>query len=324
MVGSIVIAIGAAALGSWFADAGLLIPLAVAGAALPLPLHAWWRAYHHGRNQRATSEALIQTLLEVIPEPAYLKDAQGRYLMVNTAFTRQRQQSPEQILGRTAFELAPDEDTARFVQAEDEAVLAGQIVYNEDLTRNAYSGDECLRLISKRSSLWLDGQRVIVGASFDISQVRHTETRLQQALDRQTEIAINTVNFVQRLLNVIPEPVYIKDAQGHYVFINEAFARQRNQTASEILGRTATELAPDGATAALVAHEDAEVLSGHSIHKEDQKPHPVTDDIIHRIVTKGACLDAEGRPVIIGANFDITDLRRAQADLQEALARERE
>jgi diguanylate cyclase (GGDEF)-like protein/PAS domain S-box-containing protein len=297
--------------------------LAGLGASL-LPAGLWWHEHTLRKEQQRSAQAFVQRLLDVIPEPVYVKDAQRRYVMINEAFARQRGEPHEKILGLSADDLAPDEQTARSIHAEDLAVLAGSNVYKEDLTRNPVTGVPLYRIVTKGSCLDLGGRPVIVGASFDVSRMHETEQRLQQALDRQTEIATNTVNFVQRLLNVIPEPVYIKDAQGHYIFINEAFARQRNQSAAEILGRSATELAPDEATARLVAREDAEVLSGRSIHKEDQKPNPVTGEIIHRIVTKGSCLDAEGKPVIIGANFDITALRKAQSGFQEALGRERE
>lgn len=266
------------------------------------------------------THAFVQRLIDVIPEPVYVKDAGGRYIIVNNAFIRLRQQPREAIVGSSARELAPDEQTMLAVAAEDQRVLAGETVFKEDHTTIASTGQESYRIVTKGSCLDTEGRPVIVGANFDISAMRRAEMQRQEALEQQTEIARNTEVFIQRLINVIPEPVYVKDASGHYIMINEAFARQRGQSQQEILNRTAVELAPNMDAADLVAQEDARVLAGASVYKEDITTHPVSGEKRYRVVTKGACLNASGNPVIVGANFDITRMRIAEQELQRALA----
>lgn len=52
----------------------------------------------------------------------FAKDTQGRYLMVNTAFARDFGRAPEQIVGRTDWELLPAEQ-ARFSTTSDQRVI---------------------------------------------------------------------------------------------------------------------------------------------------------------------------------------------------------
>jgi len=117
---------------------------------------------------------------------------------------------------------------------------------------------------------------------------------------------------VQRLIDVIPQPVYVKDAHSHYLLVNQAFATERGISKEELVGRLST-FTPE--MQRTVFAEDAEVLEGKPILKEEFRPHPLTGQPRYRVIAKGSCLDDEGRPVIVGANFDVTPWRLAEARL---------
>jgi diguanylate cyclase (GGDEF)-like protein/PAS domain S-box-containing protein len=69
--------------------------------------------------------AFIQQLIEAVPQPIFFKDAEGRYLGVNRAWERFFGIPREHFLGKSVFELYPDEpDLARRHHAKDAELFA--------------------------------------------------------------------------------------------------------------------------------------------------------------------------------------------------------
>ncbi|MDO6385892.1 PAS domain-containing protein [Uliginosibacterium sp. 31-12] len=260
---------------------------------------------------RAT-QVFIQRILDMIPDPVYVKDAAGRYILVNEAFARERAMPPEEILGSTALNLTGELEARETSLREDAEVLAGSEIFKEQHSTHPVSGAEVFRVVSKRRSTDSDGQPVIVGAHFDLTRWKLAERSLQQSLERERELRERVQTFTQRLIDVIPQPVYVKDAQSRYIMVNEAFAEDQQRPASELLGATPEMFPGDAAHVQLVREEDARVLSGEVLLKEERRRHALTGRDSYRLISKRSSLDAEGNPVIVGANFNITSWREAE------------
>lgn len=276
------------------------------------------RAGGRDRQESQIGE-FVQRLLDVIPEPVYIKDELGRYTFINKAFAQRRHQTPEQILGKSAAELAPDSVIAGLVAQEDRRVLAGNSVFKEDQTCNPLNGEPQYRIVTKGSCLDAGGRRVIVGANFDITNLRLTEQHLQEALQQQKALTESTREFIQKIVDVIPFPTYIRDANSRYQIVNEAFVRERGLSREKILGFSPQDLAPRTPQAKRSMEEDLSVLRGTPLHKEEGGQHPMTGELYFQLVMKGSCLDTQGHPVIVGINVDITELRNSELQLTAAL-----
>ena len=75
----------------------------------------------HNKND---SPDYRQALLDSLPVLAWLKDTEGRYLMVNESFAHYTGLSKEEIIGKTDYEIYPKEE-ADIYAASDRAVLSG-------------------------------------------------------------------------------------------------------------------------------------------------------------------------------------------------------
>ncbi|MBS1208752.1 MAG: histidine kinase [Proteobacteria bacterium] len=273
------------------------------------------------RHLRENVQAFTQRLIDVIPSPVYVRNPQGYYLLVNEAFARERGRNMEDLLSRRAWFT---EDAADRVQAEDARVLAGERIYKEEHIPHPDTGQERFRLISKRACKDTEGNTVIVGANFDVTPWRLAEQNLQAALSREKAFHQDTQIFIQRILDLIPDPVYVKDAVGRYILVNAAFARERGKPQEAILGLTARELSNDPEARDTSLREDADVLAGGEVFKEQHSTHPLTGEEVFRVVSKRPSIDTAGHPVIVGAHFDLTRWKLAERSLQLALQRERE
>jgi PAS domain S-box-containing protein len=61
---------------------------------------------------------LLQTIFSVIPDLIVLKDSTLTYLAINQAFCRFLNQSPEQIIGKTDYDLFPPDEAKTYQQAD--------------------------------------------------------------------------------------------------------------------------------------------------------------------------------------------------------------
>lgn len=243
----------------------------------------------------------FQRLIDELSDAFYVKDANSCYLMVNRAFARERGCAPEDIIGKTSEQVL-GADAAGSI-AEDRAVLQGGRISKEQAVRHPVTGEEYFRIVTKRLVENEDGAPLVIGYHVDITRTRQ---------------------FAQRLLDVLPMPVYVKDAESRYIIVNQTQIREWQRPAEELIGATSMSLAPNEEIARIMREEDLAVLAGGSVYKEEENYHPETGQGRFRVVTKGLCQDPDGAPVIVCTMFDITAWRNAERELQAALKREKQ
>ena len=280
------------------------------GAFGPAVVPAW--LLYRRRGQRRRTYQFFQRLIDGMPDAFYVKDADGRYLMVNEAYARELGWDPAGIVGKSSQEvLGPQAPEAI---AEDRLALQGAPV----------ARDEAMRRVIKRRVENESGAPLVIGYHVDLTQSRRAERALQAALLREKNASERTRQFAQRLLDAVPMPVYVKDADSRYIIVNATQTREWQRPAHELIGRTSMELAPNEEIRRVMRDEDAAVLAGGSVYKEEENYQPVTGQGRFRVVTKELSSDADGAPVIVCTMFDTTAWRSAERELKQALARETE
>lgn len=284
------------------------------------------------------SRIFVQTLIDVIPQPVYIKqvrDTDSHYLLANTAFCSLHNRSKSEMAGASIFDLFKDHKLAQMVLHEDRRVLDGFPVFREEQGIDEQTGKDRFTIVCKQACVDAEGSTVLVGTNFDVTPWRMAERNLKQALQREVVRREQVQSFVQRLIDVIPYPVHVKDSRCRYLMVNDAFARERGRSREQLLGKDPVEVVKlmvgerlgaqdtERARALLSLEEDQRVLAGDTIVKEEHNHHSVTGAERYRTVYKGGCLDAEGQPVIVTAFFDISKWRVAEAQLAQALDREK-
>ena len=66
---------------------------------------------------------ILLAVIDATPDAIFVKDLDGRYVIVNQAAARFLNRPPEEIVGKNDLELYP-EDTARQFMKDDQVVLA--------------------------------------------------------------------------------------------------------------------------------------------------------------------------------------------------------
>src|SRR5215472_15009199 len=75
-----------------------------------------------------SSTNLLHSIIEGTSEAVFLKDAQGRYLLMNTAGARLLRRTPQEIVGKTDHELFPAQDAESLIKNDKKVMSSGQVV----------------------------------------------------------------------------------------------------------------------------------------------------------------------------------------------------
>ena len=126
------------------------------------------------------------------------------------------------------------------------------------------------------------------------------------------------LQFLQTLIDTIPNSIFFKDKDGKYLGCNKAFELRIGLDRGEIIGKSASDLYAEELAARYEQH-DAELFEQprEKIYETrltyaDGQDHDV-------IITKGIFTDSEGNVAgLVGVTLDITERKRAEEALQRA------
>ena len=139
---------------------------------------------------------------------------------------------------------------------------------------------------------------------------------LQDITERKRieEIIIESRDYLNNILNVIPDPVFVKDREHRWVLLNDSYCKFMGYLREELIGKTDYDYFPQ-AEADVFWEKDEKVFisSKENINEED-----FTDSKgnKHVIVTKKALyVDSENNRFIVGIIRDITEKKIVETDL---------
>lgn len=180
-------------------------------------------------KELAHEQLLLRMLMDSMPDTIYFKDTQSRFTRVNRA--------QAQVLGLTSPEQAVGKSDADFFPAEQaQAALA-------DERRILESGKG---LISKTERIRrADGQsRWVTATKVPLRSADGTVVGLV-GISRDVTERMTAENLMRVLVDNLPDLVYIKDTQGHYVVDN---VTHRNflglRTVEQVVGKTVFDFYP--------------------------------------------------------------------------------
>lgn len=129
---------------------------------------------------------------------------------------------------------------------------------------------------------------------------------------------MNPINDIApELLDILPNPILVKDGETRYVWVNRAFELLFNVKREDLVGRLDSELFPSRQVAQCNGG-DLRVLATGEL---DEATEVVTDPIRgerHTITRKIRQIDANGRAFLLGVMHDITDVTTANQRLADA------
>ncbi|OLP17941.1 hypothetical protein BST81_12865 [Leptolyngbya sp. 'hensonii'] len=252
------------------------------------------------------SQRMLRLVLDTIPQRIFWKNRQSQYLGCNQICALDAGlTSPEQIIGKTDFELAWKASAADY-QVDDQLVM--------ELNQAKLHFEEGQQL-EDGSYRWLRTSKIplhnprgevigVLGAYEDISDRKQAETVIQESEARY-----------RRIVETAGEGIWVVDAHDYTTFVNEKMAQMLGLLPEQMLGRNLFDF----------MDLDAQQLAERylAVHRQGMKEQydfrfkRADGSDLWAIVAATPILDEEGH-YIGGLRMvtDISDRKRAEAQLR--------
>jgi diguanylate cyclase (GGDEF)-like protein/PAS domain S-box-containing protein len=249
-----------------------------------------------------------RAILENIPDIAWLKDAQSRFLAVNEAFARSCGVDAERLVGKTDLDIWPAELAHQYLADDAEVMHSRQHKRVEEPVADRDLGTRWVETIK---TAIIDDKGAVIGTTGiarDITHRKRTEAALRESEEKYRLLVENQTDLVVKV-----------DMEGRFQFVSPSYCRLFGKSEAELLGKKFMPL----------VHEHDRESTARAMEALYSPPHECY--VEQRALTQSgwrwlawadkAVLDARGRPVaIVGVGRDISH-RKA---MEEALRQERE
>jgi two-component system CheB/CheR fusion protein len=237
-------------------------------------------------------------LIEAMPFGAWSADSSGQLLDANPAALRLFGVTLDEFRAKSVGELALDHDRASMLRAIGQLHLGAQLATEVRCTR------------PDGSTFWVElhAQRQADGCTFfygtDVTARKHAETALRDSEERFRVFSEHS-----------PAAVFIKDAEGRYLFVNRATCEQTGLGYTEMLGRKDTDLWPPAMAAELRRH-DVEALGQDGPVRVEESVRDARGRVSHWRSVKFQVRTRGQRPLLGGIGLEVTESKRLIEDLR--------
>jgi len=270
----------------------------------------------------AQERYLMDSLMSFTPESIYFKDLNSRFIRVNEASARNFGcENTAEVIGKSDFDFYEKNYATKTFNDEQEVIRTGKYFYDEEVGLSL-AGKETWGITHKMPLRNETG--VIIGTfgiSIDITQHKLSELELKKSQA-----------LYYSLIEQLPNPVFRKNLDGRYVFVNSKFCEMKNLAMEDIIGKTPCEIAEKeflkkGDNEHLFKYANTSEL----VHNRILETGEIYNNEEEFILQDGTKLSIEvvRMPVvdhignIIGSQgiiFDITDRKKAEEALIESQA----
>ena len=177
--------------------------------------------------QKITHE--LGVLLSTVPAMFFWIDEEGNFIRVNEAFAAVLHKSPDEVKGKSLFDLYPEDMARKYHNDNLEVMKSGTAKRYIEEPVETPAG---IMWVSTDKTPYRDENGNIIGVigfSVDITERKRAEE----------EIKAKSM-FLERLIQQSPMPTFVLDSKGFTVMVNEAFLKFYAVPKKEmVLGRNA-------------------------------------------------------------------------------------
>ena len=254
---------------------------------------------------------LLHTLIDNLPDYIYAKDAEGRFVIANVGVAHQMGfSSPNEVIGKSDFDLFPHELAARYHAEEQEIIRSGQGLYNHEGPSVDASKKEKNRWVSTTKVPLRNAQGEItgfIGLGHDITEIKQA----QEALHYEQTL-------METLLKTLPDQVYFKDTASRFLRVNPAMARRFGLSdPAQAVGKTDADFFTKEHASQALADEQRIIRTGQPMVNVEEKETWPDGSISWVLSTKLPLRDDAGQIIgTCGISSNITKQKQVQETLR--------
>ncbi len=223
------------------------------------------------------------------------------YEAVNKAYCDSYNKTREGIVGRSLAAVWGDDVFEQNIRKNIEQCFAGREVRYESWFNFHGKGLGYYQVIY--SPYYDDkGEITHVGVvSHDITDMKRAEEELQKSRD-----------FLNNIIDSVPEPIFVKDSQHRWIILNDACCKFYDIPRELLLGKTDYDFFRKEEADIFWEKDEAVFMSG--VESVNEERYTDASGRLHIISTKRALLEhpGTGEKILVGVIQDITEIKEAQ------------
>jgi PAS domain S-box/PAS domain S-box/PAS domain S-box/diguanylate cyclase (GGDEF) domain len=248
----------------------------------------------------------VETILDLFPYKAWLKDKEGRFLAVNKIFAKTFSKSKNEMIGKTDLDIYPEENAEKFRQDDFEIMKQKKPKFLEELTY----ADNMLKLHETYKAPVINEAGEAIGTTGYTRDISEIQKNLFESKKQ--------IRLFDSIIDNIPSMLVLKDAKElKFQMINKATEELLGLSRGEMLGKTDHDIFPKS-QADFFVKKDREVLSNKDNLLIKEEKITSKDKTIILSTKKIPILDKNCEPLyILGISENITEKRQLEKTIKK-------
>ncbi|MGZ5472220.1 MAG: PAS domain-containing protein, partial [Nitrososphaeraceae archaeon] len=163
-------------------------------------------------HKKADQYNLFQMLIDNIPDYIYIKDRENRFIIVNRAMGDLFGKRPEDFIGKTDFDFAPQKIAKESFKDDNQVIKSNKPIL--DKTEMIISSGKEFWISSSKIP-WYDNNGNVMGTMGISRDITKRTQRTDSLLSKER-------NIINAIMNSITDHIYFKDLQSCFIRINKA------------------------------------------------------------------------------------------------------
>ena len=186
---------------------------------------------------------LLRGLMDFIPDVIYFKDREGRFIMVNQAHAKGLGVKPEALVGKTDFDLFPNNRASKMAQDDAQVMHTGKPIIDkvERATRpdgidNYVSTTKIPRYDEKGRVIGLIGITRDITRRMQFERLRKDKLSIEKKLEALEELSAMKSEFISTVSHELRTPLAV--IKGLVTVVFNELVGQINHKQKEVLQKT--------------------------------------------------------------------------------------
>jgi PAS domain S-box-containing protein len=252
---------------------------------------------------------ILRQVIDMLPHQIFLKDSEGRYLLVNKALADLYNTGIDQIVGKTDADFLEKSHADRISADDLEVIEKGLEKYiPEEYIKDSHQNIKILQVT--KIPFYLEGQKKpgLLGIGIDITERVADKNILEE-----------NQKMLRQIIDLLPHQIYLKDSHSRFLLVNQAVADLRGRTMDEIIDKTDFDLFPEEEAKEFRKIEEEVISTGKTKFIQDEYSTNRDGSVrVMNTIKFPFYLTNKKEMGILGINIDITEAKMAEKAIRES------